>query len=132
MNLAKAAGLAVGYPPLGKRVGRCHGVACLEWDKTNLRHIAEIARRVPTEGVAAVARDFRQREIEDRRGRPWGRPRPKPFSLFCTPYQSFYRAVRWIHRMKWKGLLPAPLRRPGGGWQAKQAIERLRCRDRMI
>lgn len=31
----------------------------------------------------------------------------QPFSLFCTRYQSFYRAVRWFNRMKWKGLLPA-------------------------
>ena len=80
----------------------------LEWDRRQLRHIAEIARRVPLEGVAAVAKDFWRRGIKDRRGRPWGEPRPKPFSLFCTPYQGFYRAVRWFHRMKWKGLLLAP------------------------
>ena len=79
-----------------------------EWDQRQLRHIAEIARRVPTESVAAVAKDFWRRGIKDRQGRPWGKPRPKPFSLFCTPYQGFYRAVRWFHRMKWKGLLPAP------------------------
>jgi hypothetical protein len=47
----KAAGLAVGHPPMGKRVVRRQGVACLEWDKTELRHIAEIARRVPLEGA---------------------------------------------------------------------------------
>jgi len=68
----------------------------LEWDHRQLRHIAEIAQRVPTEGVAAVAKNFWRRGIKDRRGRPWGKPRPKPFSLFCTPYQSFYRAVRWF------------------------------------
>ena len=34
------------------------GVAYLDWDKTELRHIAEIARRMPPEGVAAVAKDF--------------------------------------------------------------------------
>ena len=62
---------------------------------------------MPTEGVAAVAKDFWRREIKDRRGRPWGK-QAQTVSLFCTPYQSFYRAVRWFHRMKWKGLLPAP------------------------
>jgi DNA invertase Pin-like site-specific DNA recombinase len=104
----KQQGLAVGYPPMGKRVVRRQGVARLEWDQRQLRHIAEIARRVPAEGVAAVAKDFWRREIKDRRGRPWGKQRPKPFSLYRTPYQSFYRAVRWFHRMKRKGLLPAP------------------------
>ncbi len=54
----KVAGLAVGYPLLGKRVVRHQGVPYLEWDKTELRHIAEIARRVPLEGVEVVARDF--------------------------------------------------------------------------
>ena len=55
-----------------------------------------------------VAEDIWRREIKDRRRRPWGKPRPEPFCLFCTAYQSFYRAVQWFHRMKWKGLLPAP------------------------
>ncbi len=44
---------------------RRRGVAYLQWDKTELRHIAEIARRVPTEGVAAVAKGFWRRGIKD-------------------------------------------------------------------
>ena len=60
------------------------------------------------EGVVKVAKDFWSRGIKDRRGRPWGRQTPKPFSLYRSPYQSFYRAVRWFWRMKRKGLLPLP------------------------
>jgi len=50
----------------------------------------------------------RKRGIKDRRGKPWGKQTPKPFSRYRTPYQQFYRAARWFHRMKRKGLLPVP------------------------
>jgi DNA invertase Pin-like site-specific DNA recombinase len=102
----KTEGLAVGYPPLGKRVVQRNGQKYLEWDHRQLRHIAEIARRVPLEGVAAVAKDFWRREIKDRRGRPWGKQTPRPFSLNRTPYASFHRAIRAFWRWKWSGELP--------------------------
>ena len=104
----KAQGLAVGYPPLGKRIVRRGGVARVEWDQRQLRHIAEIAQRVPVEGVATVARDFWRRGIKDRRGLPWGRQKPELFSVYRTPYASFHRAIRAFWRWKWSGELPEP------------------------
>ena len=56
----------------------------LEWDHRQLRHIAEIARRVPTEGVAAVAKDFWRRGIKDR-GAGLGEAKAKTVQSFLHP-----------------------------------------------
>ena len=124
----KENGLAYGGVPTGRRIVERNGVKHLEWDHEQLGYIAEIACRLPREGAAKVAADFWKRRIKDRRGRLWGKqvPSSKPLSpgqqalhvLRCLlgrrnrtlskdPYQLFYRAARWFHRMKWKGLLPA-------------------------
>ena len=118
----KENGLAYGGVPIAKKIVKRDGAKVLEWDMEQLGYIAEIAKRLPTEGPAKVAKDFWKRRVKDRRGRPWGQqtPRPKPQSLailemlvkgrrsYRTPYQQFYRAARWFHRMKCKCLLPAP------------------------
>ena len=121
----KENGLAYGGVPTGRRIVQRNGVKHLEWDHEQLGYIAEIAYRLPREGAAKVAADFWRRRIKDRRGRLWGKQVPKPPSpgqqavrvLRClmgrrnrtvSPYQQFYRAARWFHRMKWKGLLPPP------------------------
>ena len=121
----KEKGLAYGGVPTGRRIVQRNGVKVLEWDYEQLQHIAEIAYRLPREGAAKVAEDFWKRRIKDRRGRLWGKQVPRPVSpgqqaqrvLRCllskrnrtvSPYQQFYRAARWFHRMKWKGLLPPP------------------------
>ena len=119
----KEAGLAYGGVPTGQRIVERNGVKVLEWDHEQLGYIAEIAARLPREGAANVAEDFWKRRIKDRRGRLWGKPRPvSPGQqahrvLQCliskrnrtlSPYQQFYRAARWFHRMRWKGLLPHP------------------------
>jgi len=76
---------AVDYPPVGKRVVRHQGAAYLEWDKTELRHIAEIARWVPVEGVVGGA-GFLGARNQGPRGRPWGRQKLRPFSRYRAPY----------------------------------------------
>ncbi len=118
-------GLAYGGVPTGRRIVQRNGVKVLEWDHEQLGYIAEIAYRLPREGAAQVAADFWKRRIKDRRGRLWGKQVPKTLSpgqqalrvlrllvggrdRTVGPYQQFYRAARWFHRMKWKGLLPAP------------------------
>lgn len=121
----KENGLAYGGVPTGRRIVRRNGVKVLEWDYKQLGYIAEIAYRLPREGAAKVAADFWKRRIKDQRGRLWGKQVPKTAVpgqqtvrlLRCLlgkrnrtvgPYQQFYRAARWFHRMKWKGLLPPP------------------------
>jgi putative DNA-invertase from lambdoid prophage Rac len=118
----KQNGLAYGGVPTAKKIVERNGAKVLEWDMEQLGYIAEIAKRLPTEGPANVAADFRKRRVKDRRGRPWGQqtPRSKPQSLaifetlakgrrsYDTPYQQFHRAALWFHRMKRKGLLPPP------------------------
>jgi hypothetical protein len=108
--------------PIGKKFVVRGGVKILEWDFEQLGYIAEIAKRLPTEGPEKVAKDFWRRRVKDRRGRLWGQqtPRPKPQSLAIlemlvrgrpphrTPYKQFSRAAQWFHRMKRKGLLPPP------------------------
>ena len=115
-------GLAYCNPPTGQKIVQRAGVKVLEWDMEQLGYIAEIAKRLPREGPEKVAEDFWRRRVKDRRGRPWGQqtPRPKPIGAAILqllargrpshriPYQQFYRAARWFHRMKWKGLLPPP------------------------
>ena len=66
------------------------------------------AERIAKEPVEKIAEDFWARGIKDRHGRLWGKQRPKPYSRYRSPYQQFYRAARWFHRMKRKGLLPPP------------------------
>jgi DNA invertase Pin-like site-specific DNA recombinase len=121
----KENGLAYGGVPTARRIVERNGVKVLEWDREQLQYIVEIAYRLPREGPAKVADDFWKRRIKDRRGRLWGKPVPRRESpvrevnrvLRCllgrrnhtaSPYQQFYRAARWFHRMKWKGLLPPP------------------------
>ena len=118
----KENGLAYGGVPIAKKIVERDGAKVLEWDMKQLGYIAEIARRLPTEGPAKVAKDFWKRRVKDRRGRPWGQQTPKPKlrsmavlkmlakgrQSYRTPYQQFYRAARWFHRMKHKGLLPPP------------------------
>jgi putative DNA-invertase from lambdoid prophage Rac len=104
----KAHGLAYGAVPRGRMVVVRNGVKFLEWDEQQLRYIAEIAQRLPKEGAAAVAKDFWKRGIRDRRGKLWGKPQSNPHTRYRTPYGTFCRAARWFHRMKRKGLLPAP------------------------
>jgi DNA invertase Pin-like site-specific DNA recombinase len=118
----KEEGLAYGGVPTAKRIVIRDGIKVLEWDMEQLAYIAEIAKRLPTEGPAKIAKDFLRRRVKDRRSRPWGKqtPRPKPQALaildmlvkgrrsYGTPYQQFYRAAQWFHRMKRKGLLPPP------------------------
>jgi len=114
----KAAGLAYGGVPMGKRIVQRGGKKVLEWDMDQLAIIAEIAKRLPGEGAAKVAEDFWKRRIRDRRGRLWGRQMPKHYTqsqkvklvlrYFLgryrspSPYRQFYRAVQWFHRMKRK------------------------------
>jgi len=125
----KENGLAYGGVPTGRRIVQRNGAKVLEWDHEQLGYIAEIAYRLPREGAAKVAADFWKRRIKDRRGRLWGKQVPKThpespgkqalrvLQLLLgrrnrlpseSPYQQFYRAARWFHRMKWKGLLPPP------------------------
>ncbi len=56
----------MGYPPLGRRIVKRQRRQVLDWDQRKLRYIAEIAQRVPLEGVGAVAKDFWRRGIKDR------------------------------------------------------------------
>ncbi len=125
----KENGLAYGGMPTGRRIIQRNGAKVLEWDHAQLAYIAEIAYRLPREGAAKVAADFWKRRIKDRRGRLWGKQVPtsnahpespgkqvlRVVQLMLgrrnrppseSPYQQFYRAVQWFHRMKWKGLLP--------------------------
>ncbi len=121
----KSIGLAYGGVPTGRRIVQRKGFKSLEWDDEELGHIAEIAYRLPREGAAKVAQDFWARGIKDRRGQLWGKQVPKTATpireakhlLRClvgrdnrtvSPYQQFYRAARWFHRAKRKGLLPSP------------------------
>ena len=118
----KENGLAYGGVPIGRKIVQRNGSKVLEWDMEQLAYIAEIAKRLPTEGPEKVARDFWKRRVKDRRGRLWGQqtPRPKPQSLKIfemlvrgrsshgSPYKQFCRAALWFHRMKCKGLLPPP------------------------
>jgi DNA invertase Pin-like site-specific DNA recombinase len=104
----KENGRAYCNPPMARKIVNRDGVKMLEWDEQQLRYIAEIAERLPKEGPEKVAQDFWNRKIKDRRGRLWGRQKPKLFSRYRTPYQQFHRAARWFHRMKRKGLLPPP------------------------
>ena len=118
----KENGLAYGGVPLGRKIVLRNGVKVLEWDMEQLGYIAEIAKRLPTEGPEKVAKDFWKRRVKDRRGRLWGQqtPRPKPQTLRIfemlarggpphrTPYKQFCRAALWFHRMKHAGLLPPP------------------------
>ena len=104
----KENGRAYCNPPMARKIVNRNGVKLLEWDEQQLCYIAEIAERLPKEGAAKVAQDFWKRKIKDRRGRLWGRQKPKPFGRYRTPYQQFHRAARWFHRMKRKGLLPPP------------------------
>ena len=118
----KENGLAYGGVPTAKKIVKRNGAKVLEWDMEQLGYIAEIARRLPKEGPAKVAKDFWKRKIKDRHGRLWGKqtPKPKPQALAIlemvvrdgpphrTPYRQFCRAALWFHRMKRKGLLPPP------------------------
>ncbi len=121
----KQRGLAYCNPPMARRIVRQGSVKFLEWDEQQLRYIMEIAERLPREGAAKVAEDFWRRGIKDRRGRLWGKQARKATGqiqevnclLRCflgkrnravSPYQQFYRAVRWFHRAKRKGELPTP------------------------
>jgi DNA invertase Pin-like site-specific DNA recombinase len=104
----KTAGLAYCNPPIARKIVEKDGLKLLVWDEQQLRYIAEIAERLPKEGAAKVAKDFWERGVKDLRGRPWGRQTPKAFSRYRSPYQQFYRAARWFHRAKRKGLLPFP------------------------
>lgn len=104
----KAAGLAYCRPPMGKRIIERDGAKLLVWDQAELRRIAEVARRLPIEGVETVAKDFWRREIRDSRGRLWGKQEPKPFSRHRSPFQSFFRAHRTFWRLYWAGELPEP------------------------
>ncbi len=137
VQVRRERGLAYCNPPLGRRIVHRKGVKLLEWDMEQLAFIAEIAKRVPKEGAAKVARDFWDRGIKDRRGRPWGKqvPRPKPKALAVleilvrrrrphrTPYQQFYRAVQWFNDMKRRGILPAPYGTPEESIQKSQPKE---------
>lgn len=105
--LRKENGLAYGGVPLGKKIVERNGSKVLEWDMEQLGYIAEIAKRLPTEGPEKVAKDFWRRRVKDRRGRLWGQqtPRPKPQTLTIfemlargrpphrTPYKQFCRAA---------------------------------------
>ena len=117
----KEGGLAYAGIPTGKKIVQRNGVKHLEWDVKQLAYIAEIAERLPKEGAEAVAKDFWRRRIKDRRGRLWGKQvltdtqQVTQFlglflgrSRYRSPYEQFYRAARWFHRMKWEGLLPEP------------------------
>ena len=104
----------VSYPPLGKRVMRRQGVAYLEWDQTELRHIAELARRVPTEGVAAAAKDFWRRGIKDWRGRPWGEAKAQTVQSFVHPLPGILSGRAMVPPHKVERAATGPLRRPGG------------------
>lgn len=104
----KEHGLACGHPPTAQKIVEKDGLKILEWDMQQLEYIAQIAERIATEPVEKIAKDFWARGIKDRHGRPWGMQTPKPFSRYRSPYQQFYRAARWFHRMKRKGLLPYP------------------------
>ena len=79
----KENGRAYGGVPMARKIVERDGVKVLEWDMEQLEYIAEIARRLPKEGPAKVAKDFWKREIKDRRGPTWGKqtPRPKPQAL---------------------------------------------------
>jgi DNA invertase Pin-like site-specific DNA recombinase len=120
----KAAGLAYGSVPMGKKIVVRDGVKHLAWDHEQLGYIAEIAFRLPQEGAAKVAKDFWRRRIKDRRGLPCGQQVAKDGSktqllsraMRCflrtyrggDRYQQSYRASRWFWRMQRKGLLPSP------------------------
>ncbi|MGA2621966.1 MAG: recombinase family protein [Thermoguttaceae bacterium] len=54
----KEQGLAYGGAPTAKKIVERGGVKHLEWDFDELAIIAEIARRLPKEGAAAVAKDL--------------------------------------------------------------------------
>ncbi len=61
------------------------GWKVVEWDQRQLRHIAEIARRVPLEGATAVAKDFWRRGIKDRRGPALGEAKAQTVQSFSHP-----------------------------------------------
>jgi DNA invertase Pin-like site-specific DNA recombinase len=117
----KENGLAYGGAPIAMKIVQRNGVKVLEWDMKQMAYIAEIARRLPREGAANVAKDFWKRKIKDGRGRLWGKQTPRfpaasvlsrLLGRHYTPYQQFVRAARWFRRMKSKGQLPPPYGSP--------------------
>jgi DNA invertase Pin-like site-specific DNA recombinase len=104
----KQVGLAYCNPPTARKIVERNGMKVLEWDMEQLEYIAQIAERIAKEPAEKIAKDFWARGIKDRHGRPWGKQTPRPFRRYRSPYQQFYRAAQWFHRMKRKGLLPTP------------------------
>ena len=104
-----------------RRIVERNGAKAFEWDWEQLQYIAEIARRLPKEDAARVAKDFWSRGIKDRRGRLLGQqvPRPKPQEValveilakgrrrYRSPYVSFHRVAAWFRKMARTGQLPA-------------------------
>ncbi len=81
-----------------------------EWDRQQLRYIAEIAERLGKgEDIKKVANDFWRRKLKDHRGLSWGQIQRKPGKASRgSEYEHFRRAVRWWHRAKRAGQLPPP------------------------
>ena len=103
----KESGLAYCNPPMGKKIVKRGGAKVLEWDMKQLGYIAEIAERLPRKVRRRSPRTFggggsrtggagcgvdRLQRIPD----VWALNRL--MGLSYTPYQQFYRAVRWFHR----------------------------------
>jgi putative DNA-invertase from lambdoid prophage Rac len=102
-------GLACNHASFGTRkVGKRS-----EWDMQQLAYIAEIAERLGKgEDVVLVVADFWGRGIKDHRGLPWGQVQHKDGNGDGngkgSPFEHYWRATRWFHRMKHAGKLPPP------------------------
>ena len=94
---------------MGKKIVKRKGAKVLEWDMEQLRYIAEIARRLPSEGPAKVAKDFWKRGVKDRRGRLWGKQVPKP----ASPIQQVNRCCG-VYSEEETERRPLPAVLPGG------------------
>ena len=84
-----------------------------EWDMQQLAYIAEIAERLGKgEDVVLVVADFWGRGIKDHRGLLWGQVQHKDGNGDGngkgSPFEHYWRATRWFHRMKHAGKLPPP------------------------
>jgi putative DNA-invertase from lambdoid prophage Rac len=86
-----------------------------EWDFDQLAYIAEIAERLGKgEDVVLVVADFWGRGIKDHRGLLWGQVQHKDGNGNGdgngkgSPFEHYWRATRWFHRMKHAGKLPPP------------------------
>jgi putative DNA-invertase from lambdoid prophage Rac len=89
----------------GRKVGKRS-----EWDMQQLAYIAEIAERLGKgEDVVLVVADFWGRGIKDHRGLLWGQVQHKngdgDENGKGNPFEHYWRATRWFHRMKHVGKL---------------------------